>query len=239
MQKYEYLIFDADHTLLHYKKDEKAAFCRMFQDYGLPTTDETLDEAVFLSQKVWDEAGMNDVHSPSVQATWHTVYRTHVLGIFRILFEKYPCNVPIEKAGARFLKELQVGLYYMPSALEILSHFSKKTGGRYEIVVATNGVCDIQKSRLAPLEKYIKKAYISEEMGAIKPTFAYFDYILKDLGTSADKCLMIGDSLHSDMAGAKGSGMDCCWYNPYRQNNDTGIKIDKEISSLEELKNFL
>lgn len=238
-RNYEYLIFDADHTLLHYTEDERQAFKRMFLDYGLPTDEEMLSACVELSKTVWAQAGMNDVETERVQKSWHTTYRTHVTDIFRILFEKSPCKIDPVTAGKRFLAELLIGVAYMPSAREVLGHFSKKQGGRYGIIVATNGVADMQESRLSPLKAWIDHVFISEKVGYIKPTKEFFLHILNKVGITADKCLMIGDSLSSDMQGAIGVGMDCCWYNFRGAKNEKGVPVTYEIQDLKDLYKLL
>ena len=63
------------------------------------------------------------------------------------------------------------------------------------------------------MEKYFYRVYISEDIGVIKPLSAFFSRILDDLGARPGQCLMIGDSLESDVAGAKGAGIDSCWLN--------------------------
>ncbi len=73
------------------------------------------------------------------------------------------------------------------------------------MILATNGVVQTQKKRVSDFLPYTYKLYISEEMGVIKPTRDYFDYILRDLNCPPKQCLMIGDSITNDMAGAKKS----------------------------------
>ena len=60
-----------------------------------------------------------------------------------------------------------------------------------------------------PLEKYIKHSFISQEMGCAKPSPVFFEKVIEYIGDS-DKSnyLVIGDSLTSDISGARNFGID-------------------------------
>ena len=51
-------------------------------------------------------------------------------------------------------------------------------------------------------------------MGVAKPDAAFFDLCLEKIGEPKASCIMIGDSLTSDMLGAKNAGMDSVWFMP-------------------------
>lgn len=233
-KQYECLIFDADHTLLNYIEDENSAFTRTYARIGMETTDSLLKDSRFFSEETWTEAGLYDVDKPSVQDTYHAVYRSHVTGIFEKVFKKYgaPISVSAKETGKLFLKELEKGGATLGKALETVQTLAQ----RYDICIATNGLVDIQKGRLSAFEKYAK-IYVSEAVGHIKPLPAFFEKILADTGYASEKCLMIGDSLRSDIYGAKSVGMDGCWFNPERRENTTDIQPDYAIEKIEELYN--
>jgi len=235
-KQYECLIFDADHTLLNYIADEYAGFTRTYARIGMTVTDELLKDSRFFSEETWTEAGLYDVDKPSVQASYHAVYRSHVTGIFEKVFQKHgkPINASAKETGEIFLKELENGGATLGKALEVLTALSQ----RYDVCIATNGLADIQKGRLKEFAKYAK-IYVSEEVGHIKPLSAFFKKILADTGYASEKCLMIGDSLRSDIDGAKSVGMDGCWFNPERRENTTKVFPDYEIARIEELYEFL
>lgn len=80
--------------------------------------------------------------------------------------------------------------------------------------VITNGIGEIQRARFAATSilRYFGKLFISGEIGYAKPDKRFFDTVLSDLGiTDRRSVLVIGDSLSSDMAGAIGAGLDCCY----------------------------
>ena len=62
------------------------------------------------------------------------------------------------------------------------------------------------------------------------------DYVLQRIdGITAENCLVIGDSLSSDIKGANNAGLPCCWYNPKSAPRGDGLRIDHEIRDLREL----
>jgi 2-haloacid dehalogenase len=242
-RKYDWLIFDADHTVLNFLADEKDAFCALYNELRVEITGELLSASRLASEETWTQAGLYDVHEKDVQARYHTVYRSHVEDIFKRLFTEFPLlqekGVSARVLGDKFLKNLEAGGNYMDGAKETLSALSHKTGGAYRIAIATNGLSDIQRSRLKDLEKYADEFFISEEIGYIKPLPAFFEKAFARCQTDASRCLMIGDSLSSDMAGATAVGMDCCWINVAGIQNATEIKPTYEIHCLSALISLL
>jgi len=115
----------------------------------------------------------------------------------------------------------------------------KALKGKYTVCVATNATSALQRARLRSIERYLDGVYISEEVGFIKPLPPFFLKILQDLGVKKEDCLMVGDSLSSDVAGANASGIDSCWLNRKRRVNHSGIEPTYEIHSLKELLGLL
>ena len=89
--------------------------------------------------------------------------------------------------------------------------------GRMKIALVSNGVSEIQRSRLSrcPFTPLLDAVVISEEVGVSKPDPRMLDIALAHLGC-ADKrqAVLLGDSLTADMAAAKRAGIDSIWLNP-------------------------
>ncbi len=236
---YRYLIFDADHTLIDYTADEREALLRIFSEIGLKTTDEMLARAQYLSEFTWSEAGLYDVSSARIQKEYHRLYKTHLDLLFARAFEEFSCDFSPKRAGELLLKYLEYGRNKMDGATRTLAALSRKTGGKYKIYIATNGLSSIQRARLGDLSAYIEDIFISEEMGAIKPQKEFFTTLLQKTGASAKECLMIGDSLSSDVSGAINAGMDCCWLNHNKKPCKSGLTPTFEIEKLTDLLEIL
>ena len=64
----------------------------------------------------------------------------------------------------------------------------------------------------------------------------YFDYVFAHIdGITKDNCLVIGDSISSDIWGANNYGLPCCWYNPKHALRPADVRIDYEIDDLRAL----
>ena len=63
---YRHVIFDADDTLLRYRDDERGAFSRLFARHNVAADDELLAFSNAVSERIWTETGLYDVHSPAI-----------------------------------------------------------------------------------------------------------------------------------------------------------------------------
>lgn len=235
---YKYIIFDADHTLLNYLADERCAYQRLYEKLGVEISEDLLKQSRKHSEESWTDAGLYEVSSEYIQKHYHTLYRTHTEEIFNRLFLDFPSlreKGNAKALGLAFLSELISSGNAIDGAMQTVDALSKN----YRLCVATNGLSQMQRARLAPFLAKIDRLYISEEVGAIKPLPAFFEFILRDLNARAEECLMVGDSLHSDILGGKRAGMDCCWFTPKKIENDGGIQPDYQINDLKELISIL
>ncbi len=232
---FQCLIFDADHTLLDYKADERGAFLRLFSSLSVTLDNRQIERLHFLSEHTWSQAGLSDVASDYIQRKYHDLYRSHLHILFPKIFEELGVNADVGVVSERFLKELEQSGTPIKGAEETLAFLQK----RYRLFIATNGLSAIQRGRLAVFGERFEKLFISEEMGVIKPQKEFFDQILKETGAKKETCLMIGDSLSSDIAGAKKSGLAAWWYNPTGQMNGSPFLPDKQIRDLKTLTDLL
>ena len=77
--------------------------------------------------------------------------------------------------------------------------------------------------------------FVSEDMACIKPDPAFFCMMLDELQTTADRCLMTGDSVRSDIVGANAVGMDCIWFNRRAEELPQGVRVKATVSDLRRL----
>ncbi len=78
---------------------------------------------------------------------------------------------------------------------------------------------------------------ISEDRGVTKPDAAFFDICQEQIGEPKSSCIMIGDSLSSDMLGAKNASLDSVWFMPSGNAEEAMIAYDIHYcaSSFDEL----
>ena len=79
----------------------------------------------------------------------------------------------------------------------------------------------------------------SEDVRSYKPRPEIFLRALELINVRPEEVLHIGDSLSSDIAGAKGLGINTCWLNRNRKNNSSGLRADIECCSLLELIEYI
>ena len=116
----------------------------------------------------------------------------------------------------------------------------KELGFRQYVV--TNGVNATQrnKMKLSGLDQVMVGAFVSELMGCPRPMKGYFDACFAALPEGArETCILVGDSLTSDMKGAENAGIASCWFNPKGKEKDLDVRIDYEIRQLRELLSIL
>ena len=88
----------------------------------------------------------------------------------------------------------------------------------------------------AAIDRYMDGIYISEKIGAAKPSAKLFEHALRDLGiTNRSRVLVVGDDLLADIKGGINAGVDTCWYNPRNVENKTDIAPKFTVGSYEEL----
>lgn len=113
---------------------------------------------------------------------------------------------------------------------------------RIPLVLITNGAADTQREKLRALgiEEWFDAVVISGEVGIAKPDPAVFSLAVKGLSTDPEDVWHVGDSLTTDVAGAKGAGLTAVWLNRTERARRKGDpEPDFEIRSLFELMTWL
>ena len=223
MQRYPYLLFDADNTLFCFDKANRFAFARMCRVCGLPFSDGLLACYERHNNAAWEKMERGEATKERI-----------VVERFETFFAEIGADCDPELANRLHLAALGECSFLMPHALEVVQTLAEK----HRLFLVTNAVASVQKSRLArsELAPYIEAAFISEELGAAKPSEAYFDRVFERIdGITKENCLVIGDSLTSDILGANRYGLPTCWFNIRSAPRPETLRIDYEIFDLREL----
>ena len=221
------VFLDLDDTILDFGRAEALALRRALTEEGIPAGDAVL-------------ARYHDINA----AQWllleeGKITRSQVLiRRFDILFGELGVAGDPEAVCERYEEYLAGEVWFVPGAEALLEALAP----RYDLYIASNGTAAVQRRRLAAAEigKYVKKIFISQEIGADKPSPAFFDACFAAVpGLSRQEALMVGDSLTSDIRGGRNAGMAACWFNPQKKPRRKDIRPDFEIHSLEELPRLL
>lgn len=227
LNKYKYLMFDADDTLLDFKMAEKEALKRVLKNNNLPYDDKTVALYSAINDKCWKMYERGEIKRDD---------------IFPLRFGEFlnilKSDKKAEGINYEYFSELRKCYFLMPGAKELLDYCKNK----YELFIITNGVARTQYERLkgSKIFDLFKGVFISEELGAQKPSTMFFEKALKAMGNpNKNECLILGDSLSGDILGGKNIGIDTCFVNLRNIKNETGITPNYEIHSLLELKEML
>ena len=113
--------------------------------------------------------------------------------------------------------------------------------GKYKLFATSNGPFKQQDFRLekADMKKYFSGLFISEAVGAMKPSKEYFDYCIENANARKDEIVLIGDSLTADIAGGRNAGIKTVWFNRNGKTNDTDMNFDAVTNSLFEIESII
>ncbi len=182
MKKYGVLLFDADETLLDFKAAERSAASELFSGRGAVVTDGMLTRYSEFNDSLWKK-----LERGIITREYLTKRR------FVEFFDREGIEADGEAAAGRYYEMLGTQSQVIPGAIEILKYFH----GKIPIYIVTNGLGGVQRPRLsgAGITELADGIFISEEIGANKPSPEFFDAVFASVGVSASGAMGIGASL--------------------------------------------
>jgi len=227
------VLFDLDDTLLERGRSYKAILRDVFDLFAAdlaPVTWERFWEAyVPRAFDLWYMM-VDGVLSGDVAQRYSFVNALRFLGADEGLTTGI-----VEERDKRIIEES----YLVEDALTVLDEL-RGAGKRLGLV--TNGYTEMQRRKIEHhgLEQRVDFVVISQEVGSFKPDKAIYTLALSKAGASAAEAVFIGDSLNTDIAGARGVGLPCVLYDPHQKHQD-GVepKPDHTIRHLTELLSLL
>lgn len=223
--KYSYLLFDADDTLFDFPKASARAFSVMCEKHGIPNTPEVYQIYHDINMVLWAAFDRGEVTKEYLTLERYVRFLKALDITDR---DPAQCNQD-------YLTALGESVFPLSYAEEVCRELASRG---HQMYIVTNAVASVQRSRLvhSGFSCWFRGAFISEEAGASKPSKAYFDYVRANLPEiTPENCLIIGDSLSSDIQGANNAGLPCCWYNPKGLPMREGLHADYEITDLRQL----
>ena len=207
--RYRAVLFDVDDTLLDFQTGNRNAVNQLMDELGYYDPDR-YDQYEAINLKCWRELEAGLLTQNQLK-----------LARFVRFFDRYPAPGDPGWAAERFVELLGRQSILLPYALETVAKIARKL----PVAIVTNGITDIQRSRLAlsPLKEYVTEVVISEEVGVSKPRPGIFEIALDRLGVKARDALMVGDGVNSDSRGANNAGIDACWVNPEGKTLPEGV----------------
>ncbi len=227
MPHYDIVLLDADNTLFDFDAAEGAALRRALEERGYPFTPETQALYLSINRPLWAAFDRGEVTQDFL-----------VVERFRLLVERLGGDHDPAAFNRDYLTYLGQGNQLLPGAEELCRELR---GAGCLLALATNGVARVQRARLesSPLKPYFSAIFISQELGAQKPQQAFFQAVFDALDIrDRHQCVMVGDTLGSDILGGLAAGIDTIWYNP-RGLSSGDIHPTYTASSFQEVRRFI
>ena len=224
----KYLFLDLDDTILDFQKAEAIAIRKTMKEYGLEPTDALAERYSEVNVRHWKALERGEMTRDQV-----------VVGRFAAFFGEQGIEVDAEAVAKTYENYLSQGHFFLPGAEETVK---EKLFGKYKLYLASNGTAVVQKGRMtsADLYPYFEESFVSQELGHNKPSLAYFEAAFARIpGFAPSRCLMVGDSLTSDILGGKNAGLRTVWVNPRHKTAPDDLKPDYEIELLADLPALL
>jgi putative hydrolase of the HAD superfamily len=159
---------------------------------------------------------------------------------FKLFSQESGILLDASQASRLYQYHLSLQGILFPPSINLLNTLKDRG---YVLYLASNGIAEVQHGRIeaAAIAGYFEHIFISEEIGFQKPDPRFFDAMLKTAGLQEQKnlCLMIGDSLSSDIKGGNASNIDTLYLNLQNKTNNTEVLPTYTVTSLEAIKNLL
>lgn len=221
---YDVILWDVDGTLLDFDYSLDQALTKCLAEIGVDATDELKATYMKINDGWWKRLERGEVTKAQL-----------LPGRFTDLFAVYDIDCPdLSLFLEHFQEYLGSCFSYIDNSLEIV----KSLKGKCRQYVVTNGVASTQlsKLKLSGFFEVMDDIFISEQLGAPKPSKHFFDRVFESIPqTRKEKILIVGDSLTSDMRGGNNAGIDTCWYNPRNEFNETAVEVKYMIWDLKEV----
>lgn len=218
-----FVLLDLDDTILDFHRAEATAVSKTFLRLGIEPT----------AQLVQRYSEVNAAHWRMLER--REITRQQVLtGRFRHLFSEIGADCDPEQTQQIYEAYLSQGHYFIPGAEALLEELH----GKFLLYLVSNGNAAVQEGRLksAGIAPFFEEIFISEHIGADKPSKQYFDRCFARIPDfDPDQAILIGDSPTSDILGGINAGVKTCWFNPNHRPPHLQIHPDFEIDCLSKL----
>lgn len=214
------VFLDLDDTIFDFRKAEAIALSEMLSEFGITPTEYMSERYSKINKSQWELLEKRQKTRDEV-----------LIDRFTIFFSEIGTDIDSMKAREIYEYRLGCGHYFIDGAEELLESLYRK----YDLYLASNGTESVQKRRIASsgIEKYFKDIFISQAIGADKPSSKYFETCFSRIPDfKKENSIIIGDSITSDILGGKNAGIKTCLFNPKGKENTSDITPDFEITSL-------
>lgn len=229
MRKFTTILWDLDQTILDFNRSMEYALRYSFDKLQLALDEGQIALYSAINDSYWKRLERGEITKDEV-----------LIGRFRTFFERLGITGRAPEEIADIYQDALGSVFFFRDEADKLIMQLKEQG--YKQYIITNGVNRTQakKLRLSGLDKLVDGVFVSELLGHPKPQKEYFDACFERMeGITREECILVGDSITSDMQGGINAGVTTCWYNPDKQPNSSGLAVDYEIRDLWELPTII
>ena len=223
-------LFDLDQTLLDFHASEHKALEIVITANGLKYTEDCYLHFKEYNKSLWLKLEKGLISRTELFMMRFTDLFDHCEGDHS---ELDPLKVNDE-----FIRTMSQNGILMEGALEFIEKIKTGIDGSRCYIVSNGATINAEgRIRSTGLDRFLDGIYVSEWMGAAKPSPEFFDIVLKDINEPKETCIVIGDSLTSDMLGAKNFSLSSVWFMPQGdiESAVSMYDIDYCASSFDEL----
>lgn len=223
----KHVFLDLDNTILNFTAGEAKALSQALREAEIEPTQAVLDRYHIINIAHWELLEEGRLTREEV-----------LVRRFEQLFRELGVHHSGAEINDQYEHLLSLQHEFIPGAEQLL----RTLVTRYDLYLASNGAAMVQDPRLdaAGLRPYFKGIFISEKIGADKPSKAFFDYCFAAIpGFRPEEAVMVGDSLTSDIRGGLNAGLRTVWFNPHGKEPRPEIRPHHVIHSLAELPPLL
>jgi len=223
------ILWDIDGTLLNFEAAERNALRACFRKFGLgECPDDMLRRYSEINKAYWRRLEDGKLTREQV-----------LTGRFREFFASEGLPVPdITALNGAYQLLLGDTVCFQDDSCDVV----RRLRGKVKQYAVTNGTRVAQERKLAKsgLGELLDGVFISEDLGAEKPSPIFFRHVFRKLAPyGSDEVVIVGDSLTSDIRGGVNAGILTCWYNPERKPMPDDLRIDFNIQRLDEVEDLI
>jgi 2-haloacid dehalogenase len=219
------ILWDVDETLLDFGAAQRAALITLFSEFGLgPCTDAMVARYDAINHIFWQRLERGEITKPEV-----------LIGRFEQFFSEYGIDPAVSVPfNDRYQLCLGDTIVHRDDCIKLIDLLR----GKVRQYVVSNGTVIAQTKKLdrSGIGRRMDGGFLSEALGAEKPSPAFFDKVFAAIGpVDRSEVMIVGDSLTSDMQGGMNAGIVTCWYDPKGKPVPEGYRIDHVIADLWDL----
>ncbi len=225
--KYDYVLFDADGTLLDFHRSEREAVCEVMRMHNIEPTEAKVKLYSNINDGLWKKLERGEIEKSVL------LYKR-----FELFLDALGVEGNAKQTAQDYMNALSQKGYLLDGAEDMC----RTLFGKVKMYIVTNGVEFIQRGRYARcgIDKYFDGVFISDAIGVEKPSVKYFEYVRQHIdGFDSSRAVIVGDSLTSDMQGGINFGIDTCWYAPSGKSAPSDMPLTYIARNFSEVIKFI